>query len=295
VFLAGEREAGQREPGEKEAAMSTPDEAPTERQPARWVGSAAVPEGEPKRRLRTDDTLDLPIEERVPPPPEIRYVPVPVPAYGPPPGYQPLRYQPPGYPAPGYGPPPVFKRRRRKWPWVLLFSMLLCAGCCGGCYALTKPFSEQYPATATTTAAVTGLTIVEDAAARRTADRLRPAIDTGQLDEVRFTVVYADQRNRQSRITVFGTTRFVADPRKDLNTALGKLADELKLTGLRKVDAGELGGEQRCGTGRLDGTAVALCAGGDHGSIGVALFAGRGIEASSPVMQSIRATVIVRG
>src|SRR5690242_5619899 len=119
-----------------------PDEAPTERQPAKWIGSSPV-------RRRLDDTLDLPIHERVPPEPEIRYVPVPV--YPPPPQL--------GAPAPRPGkptrrpygplPPPTFRPRpRRKWPWVLLFLMLLCGGCCGGAYAWAKPFYDEYPATA---------------------------------------------------------------------------------------------------------------------------------------------------
>ena len=282
--------------------MSTPDEAPTERQPAKWVGSAGVP-SERKRRLGTDDTLDLPIEERVPPPPpEIRYVPVPAhpPAY--PPVHPPARPARGGAPRggaprggpPGFGPVPQYRRRRRKWPWVFLFFALLCLGCCGGVYAWARPFYDQYPATASTTAAVAGLTIVSDASASQTADRLRSAIDTEQLDEARFKVVYADQRNRQSRITVFGTTRFITDPKKDLDTALGKLADDLRMSDVREVDAGALGGEQRCGTGRLDGKAITLCAWGDHGSIGVALFANRSVEASGPLLRDIRAAIISR-
>lgn len=252
--------------------MATPDETPTEPRPATWVGSASVP--------RYEETLDLPVHERVPPaPPEIRYVPVPV--YGPPPRYAP--------------PQVIMKRRRRKWPWVLGFFALLCLGCCGGCVAWARPYYEQYPATAVTTAAVTGLKIVDDTAATRTGERLRGAVESSQLDEARFIIVYADQTNRQSRVTVFGTTRFVTDPKKDLDAALGKLTDDLQLNGVREVDAGPLGGEQRCGTGKLDGKAVALCAWADHGSLGVALFAGRSVEASHDRLQDIRNAVIQRG
>jgi hypothetical protein len=273
--------------------MATPDETPTERQPAKWVGSASVPENDRTRRRRTDDTLDLPIEERVPPPPEIRYVhvpvhvPVPVPAYG-------QRYAPP---PPGYRPPmppPQYRRRRRKWPWVFAFLMLACLGCCGGVVAWAKPYYDQYPATAVTTAAVTGLKVIDDSAAIQTAERLRDAVESSQLDESRFVVVYADQGNRQSRVTVFGATRFVGDPKKDLDAALGKLTQDLQLNGLREVDAGPLGGEQRCGTGKLDGKSIALCAWADHGSLGVALFAGRTVEAGHELLLNIRGAVIQR-
>jgi hypothetical protein len=271
----------------------------TER-PATWVGSAAVRPGDStKRRPRADDTLDLPIDERLPPPPEIRYVHVPVPVYGPPPG-PPRSGRRPPQPPPGYAPPrsapppPQYRRRRRKWPWVLLFLFALCAGCCGGAYAIARPYWDEYPATAEIDAKVAGLNPVEDKTAQKTADRLRKAVESDQVDEARFTVVYADPGNKQSRVTVFGTTRFITDPKKDLDAAMGKLTADLQLANLREVDAGALGGEQRCGTGKLDGKAVSMCAWADHGSMGVAVFAARTVEASSPILQNIRAGVIQR-
>jgi len=272
--------------------VSTPDaseEEPTLRQPAKWIGSAALP----ARRL--EDTLDLPIEERVPPPPEIRYVPVPVPVY--PPQYGPPKYRPPQYGPPKYGPPPrplpAYRKKRRKWPWVLITMAVLCAGCCGGAVLWSKQIYDQYPSTAVTDAAVAGLTAIEDATADQVVDRLRGAIDTQQLDEARFSVVYRDTSKR--RVTVFGTTRFVGDPKKALDASMTQLTGQLQLTDVHKVDAGPLGGEERCGTGRLDGRSMAMCAWADHGSMGVGLFPGRSIEASSPMLQNIRGAIIQRG
>jgi hypothetical protein len=271
--------------------VSTPDaskEEPTLRQPAKWIGSAALP----ARRL--EDTLDLPVEERVPPPPEIRYVPVPVPVYPPrygPPRYGPRPPMPPRYPPPR--PLPAYPKKRRKWPWVLMTMALLCAGCCGGGVLWSKQIYDQYPSTAVTDAAVAGLTAIEDATADKAVDRLRQAIDTQQLDEARFSVVYRDTSKR--RVTVFGTTRFVGDPKKALDASVTQLTSQLQLTDVHKVDAGPLGGQERCGTGRLDGRAIAMCAWADHGSTGVGLFPGRSIEASSPMLQNIRGAIIQRG
>ena len=264
--------------------VSTPDaseEEPTLRKPATWIGSAALP----VRRL--DDTLDLPIDERVPPPPEIRYVPVPVypPRYGPPP---PVRYAPP---PPRYA-PPQYRKRHRKWPWVLLTMALLCGGCCGGAFLWSKSIYDQYPATAVTDAAVAGLTSVEDASADKIVDRLRGTIDTEQIDEARFSVVYRDTSRR--RVTVFGTTRLVSDPKKAIDASMTQLTGQLQLTDVHKVDAGPLGGQERCGSGRLDGRSVAVCAWADHGSMGVGLFAGRSVEGSAPTLQEIRAAIIQR-
>jgi hypothetical protein len=268
-------------------SVSTPDashEEPTLRQPAKWIGTAALP----ARRL--EDTLDLPVDERVPPPPEIRYVPVPVPVYppkyGPPP---PVRYGPP---PPRYAAPPQYRKKHRKWPWVLLTLMLACGGCCGGAFLWSKQIYDQYPATAATDAAVAGLTAVEDTSADKIVSRLRGTIDTEQVDEARFSVVYRDTSKR--RVTVFGTTRLVTDPKKAIDASMTGLTSQLQLTDVHKVDAGPLGGQERCGTGRVDGRSVAVCAWADHGSMGVGLFAGRSIEGSSPMLQDIRAAIIQR-
>jgi hypothetical protein len=278
-------------------SVSTPDasnEEPTLRQPAKWIGTAALP----ARRL--EDTLDLPVEERVPPPPEIRYVPVPVypPSYAPPPHkpprYGPPQYGPPPHKPPRYGPPPLpqYRKKRRKWPWVLLTMMLACGGCCGGAFLWSKQSYDQYPATAATDAAVAGLTAVDDGSADKIVSRLRGTVDTEQIDEARFSVVYRDMSKR--RVTVFGTTRLVTDPKKALDASMTQLTSQLQLSDVHKVDAGPLGGQERCGTGRLDGRSVAVCAWADHGSVGVGLFAGRSVEGSAPTLQEIRAAIIQR-
>jgi hypothetical protein len=188
-----------------------------------------------------------------------------------------------------------YPRRRRKWPWVLAVLGLMCLGCCGGVVALARPWLDQYPATVSTAATVNGLSVVQDHAAERTAARLHTSIDTQQLDEARYTIVYAQQPDRFGHVILFGTTRFVSDPKKDLDAALDALADDLRLTEVRTVDAGPLGGHERCATGRLDGKTAAVCAWADHGSVGVGLFPGRTVEAGSPMLQTIRGAIIHRG
>lgn len=169
---------------------------------------------------------------------------------------------------------------------------LLCAGCCGGAFLWSKQIYDQYPASAATDTTVAGLTAVEDDAADQVVNRLRGSIDTEQIDEARFSVAYRDTNKR--RVTVFGTTRLVADPKKAIDASMTQLTGELQLTDVHKVDAGPLGGQERCGTGRLDGRSVSMCAWADHGSMGVGLFAGRSIESSSPMLQEIRAAIIQR-
>ena len=84
---------------------------------------------------------------------------------------------PPGWrPPPGYVAVPV--RRRRKWPWVLLLSVLCCCGVPG---YFAQPLWEQYPASATTPATIADLSLRQDDAERA---HRRPAAG-GDADRVR--------------------------------------------------------------------------------------------------------------
>jgi hypothetical protein len=258
--------------------MPEPDESPAGK-PTRWIGSSPVPENDrdrERRRRFADDTQDLPIVEE--PAPQIQYVPVPVP----------VPYQPPVHP---HGRPP----KRRVWPWLLLLSLIACLGCCGGCAAWVLPYFQQYPATALTTANVPGLTIVEDAALTTEARALRrDSVESDQLGEQRFAVIYADTARRQQRVVLFGATRFIGKTAEDLDVALDRLGASVPLTGRREVDPGGLDGEQRCASGRFRNAPAAMCAWADHGSIGVVLFPGREVDASAILLQEIRAAVIKR-
>ncbi|GAA2625591.1 hypothetical protein GCM10010399_66310 [Dactylosporangium fulvum] len=281
-----------------------PDESPTLRQPAEpgsptWVGSASVPPGGSRRRRQWEDTLDLPVEPQTlqqpaaPPQPEIRYIPVPVPSH-PHAGYGPL---PHGYrpPPPGYAPPPpVYRRRRRKWPWVLLFLFALCAGCCGGSYAWARPYWVQYPASVDTAATVPGLTRTDDAAAKKTAEQLRTSLTSDHLDESGFTVTYQDAANRQQRVIVFGATRFITDPARDLDASIRKLGTKIQISDVRKVDPGVFGGEQRCAASRMDGRSAAVCGWSDHGVIAIAVFTGKSVDQAAATTRNLRGSIVRR-
>jgi hypothetical protein len=51
----------------------------------------------------------------------------------------------------------------------------------------------------------------------------------------------------------------------------------------------------RCANGRKDGKAIAVCGWADHGSMAVALFVGRTIEQSAPILKDLREAIIERG
>jgi hypothetical protein len=248
-----------------------------------------VPPGGSRRRRQWEDTLDLPAAPRTldlpVPPPRVQYVPVTPPGYGPP---------PPGYRPGPFPPPPQFRRRRRKWPWVMLFLFALCAGCCGGSYAWARPYWVQYPASVRTEATVPGLTRLNDAASKKAAEQLQTSLTSDHLDESGFTVAYHDASDSRQRVLVFGATRFITNPSRDLDASLRKLGTKIQIQNIRDVDPGVFGGEQRCAAARLDGRAATACGWSDHGVIAIAVFQGKQLDAASSAMQNIRGSIVVR-
>lgn len=176
----------------------------------------------------------------------------------------------------------------------MLFLFTLCAGCCGGSYAWARPYWVQYPASVQVDATVPGLTRTTDATAKKTAEQLQKSLTSDHLDESGFTVIYQDANNRQVRVIVFGATRFITNPSRDLEASIRKLPEQLQVGAVREIDPGPFGGEQRCATARLDGRAATLCGWADHGVIAMAVFPGKTLEQSATLTQNIRGSIVRR-
>jgi hypothetical protein len=197
---------------------------------------------------------------------------------------------PPGWrPPPGYVAVPV--RRRRKWPWVLLLSVLCCCGVPG---YFAQPFWEQYPASATTPATIADLSLRQDDASERTADRLRAATRVEYVfAESTFAAVYGDGRGK--RVTVFGATGLRFDPDGDVTHEIDRLTDRYGLTEIRTVPADRRGEQRRCGVGDDDGRGVVVCSWADHGSVGSGVFTRLDVEDSSRLLSQVRDSILTRG
>ena len=174
----------------------------------------------------------------------------------------------------------------------MLFWLLAAAACCGGVTLWGRPFLDEYPASIAAEADVPGLTRSSDTGRQRTADKLLGALESEQWDEQSVSVLYTDQRQRGA--TLLATTRFVYDPKKALKERFTKLTNDLKIRDSEPVDAGELGGYGRCGTGTLNGRGVALCGWADHGSLAVLVTAGRSVPETADLLGTIRAAVLKR-
>ncbi|MDG4832746.1 hypothetical protein O7627_26055 [Solwaraspora sp. WMMD1047] len=218
------------------------------------------------------------------------------PAAGGPAGWQagPGRSAPPGWrPPPGYVPAPP--RRRRTWPGVMLTLTLLTVACCCGVPAyFGKPMWEQYPASASLPAEVADLQLRDDAASGSDAQRLAGEMRAAHLfAEDTFAGVYSAPGNK--RITVFGATGFRFSPESDVEAEMTRLGEQFELTGVQAIETGIRGEYQRCGTGRIDGTDVVVCAWADHGSIAAGVFTRLSVEDSARLLAELRTWIVQRG
>jgi hypothetical protein len=240
---------------------------------------ATRPPVQPRAALPPPQAL-VPVRKapKRPKPPKVRNAPPPPPQA--PPGY------PPGYP-PG---PPAFRRRRRKWPWFLLFTI----ACCCGCPAyFGKPMWEQYPASASLPAQVADLRLREDNATQRTTERLKADLRAAHwLAEDTFAGVYADRAGK--KVTVFGTTGFRFSPEGDLRTEMTRLTDEYSLQDVETIDTGTRGEFLSCGVGKEGNATVAVCGWADHGSLATAVFTRRSPRDSASLLEELREAIVSR-
>jgi hypothetical protein len=68
-----------------------------------------------------------------------------------------------------------------------------------------------------------------------------------------------------------------------------------KVTGMRDVPAGRLGGVMKCGNTSGDGGDFAVCGWADHGSVVMAMFPGRSVDAAGSLLRQIREGIQTRG
>jgi hypothetical protein len=222
----------------------------------------------------------VPVQPRVPAGPAGRSLPAP----------------PPWAPRPVQRPLPPAPRRKRRWGRRLAALSLLGVFCCCGLpFAYYQfPAARQYPVAAALPSTFADLRLSDDGsskqAAQRLADQLRDV--NVSADDV-FAGVYADRRG--TRVTVFGVTGWRFTPGSDVAAQLDRLNKDFDLTGVRSFDIGEAGAHEQCGSGRVDGTTVVVCAWADHGSLATVLLTRRTVNDSADLVSRLRSEVLTPG
>ncbi|MDG4827654.1 hypothetical protein O7635_37925 [Asanoa sp. WMMD1127] len=230
-----------------------------------------------------------------PPPPQLP-VPVPAPAPTPPARTRKAKRRPePAGPPPGWRPPPGYVavpvRRRRRWPWFALLSLLCCCGCPAW---FGQPMWTQYPASAAVPSAVDGLTLRDDPQSRRATQQLKDELNNAYMfKEGTFAGLFVDRDDKLA--TVFGTTGFHFSPDDDVTSEINRLTGPYHLRQVRTVESTERGESRRCGVGTDNGAEVVVCSWADHGSIGTGVFTRLDVNDSNKRLSRLRDTIVTRG
>jgi hypothetical protein len=197
---------------------------------------------------------------------------------------------PPGWRPPvGYVAVPV--RRRRKWPWVLLVTVVVCCACPAW---FGQPLYTQYPASATVPDTIGDLTRRDDPASERAAAGLKAATRTAHpLAESTFAALYTDPNGKL--VKVFGTTGLRWSPDADAQAEIDRHSRAYGLEDVAPVRTAVRGEARRCGVGTDDGDSVVVCTWADHGSLGTGVFSRLDVQDSNAVLTTLRDQIVTRG
>ncbi|MEV4728253.1 hypothetical protein [Micromonospora humida] len=194
---------------------------------------------------------------------------------------------PPPQPPPNRPPKGYVRRKRRRWPWVLLLSLVCCCGCPAW---FGKPAWQQYPADAALPAQVADLTLRSDSGSE--VDKLKTEVRKANLlAEDVYAGVYSTSDGK--RVIVFGDTGFRLRPESDADDAMVRLTDTFKLDTPQPVDSGVRGRYERCATGSSDGTDVVVCTSVDHGSSATGVFTRLSVDDSARLLATMRAQIVI--
>ncbi|MER6758306.1 hypothetical protein ABT235_29500 [Micromonospora echinofusca] len=184
--------------------------------------------------------------------------------------------------------------RRRRVAWAVAALVGLAGAAVLGTAGMR--IAQQKDADLATPDRVAGLVRDDSDRARSTSDYLRSGFAADIDLDSSFGIVYRDPADEKRSVLVFGGTTLLWQPERDLDSLFKLLTDETgKVTGLRKVPAGRLGGVMKCGTTSGDGGDFAVCGWADHGSVVMAILPGRAVEDAGQLFRSIRAEIQTRG
>ncbi|GIJ49675.1 hypothetical protein Val02_65610 [Virgisporangium aliadipatigenens] len=152
--------------------------------------------------------------------------------------------------------------------------------------------APEYPATISLPATVAGMTKVDDADLQKTADETATKIKNSTDADSAIAAYYAPDGDVQKIVGLVGATTRITDPESELD---GAFSSALAVSGVRKVDAGPLGGVMKCGNTSSGGVALTVCGWADGGSLALGIFLNRSVTESGDLFVKIRAEILHRG
>jgi hypothetical protein len=173
---------------------------------------------------------------------------------------------------------------------------VIALGCCGVGAVIAAPILKEYPATVTVPPDLAGMTKQQNAETDRLGQSLGEELKkTANVDSA-VAGLYAAAGDAQHPVLVLGASGLLLSPTNEVDSAFkGMGTSGLPVSNVAPYDAGSLGGTIKCGTGKVPGTSLVVCAWGDHGSLGMAIFYNRPIAESADLFLKVREGMLSRG
>lgn len=221
-----------------------------------------------------------------------------------PPAQQPYGAAPPPYVQPGAPPPfgtfpPPQPEKRSRGPVLAIVGgslALLLILCVGGAFFFGSGILSESDATLSTPDTVAGLQKMTRTELQSAVDTMAKSVESDRGWENPIAAFYEDPADPQKMVMLVGGTTFLLRPGAELDSQLKAFEESNGSTikDLRDVDAGELGGVMRCGTGTVISVPLTLCAWADHGSLVMAGFYNRALDESAALLRQIRSEILKR-
>ncbi|MEU5720312.1 hypothetical protein [Micromonospora sp. NPDC047738] len=178
---------------------------------------------------------------------------------------------------PSFGGPEVPPKKKSKAGKIVLIVLavvvVLCVG--GGAaiyFAAKDTVGEVVDATKTRVSApetLGGRAKVDNPQLQAAATEMEAEIKKDVPDATSTVGAFYGDPTKQDLVMIAGASGVMADPKKELEDATTGLGSELGVTEFKTVDAGPLGGDAKCGDGKIDGDPVGVCVWADRGSVGM--------------------------
>ncbi|MEV4810304.1 hypothetical protein [Micromonospora avicenniae] len=181
-----------------------------------------------------------------------------------------------GQPQEGTAPGPSVPKRSNTGRTVLIVVAVVLVLCLGGgiatWFVIKDDVSDGIEAASTRVVApetLAGRPRITNAELQSVADQMVTEVKKGTQGRFTSTVgaFYGDPAKRELAMIV-SASGLISDPEKELDGAVAEISPELTIAETTPVDPGPLGGEARCGDGKVDATPLGVCLWADRGSVG---------------------------
>ena len=212
------------------------------------------------------------------------------------PGYaQPDQEAYPGH-SPVSAPPPPKKSKAGKIVLIVIAALVLL---CGGGVAVTLfAFKDdaQEIVDASKTRLVEPETLgerpkINDADFQKIADQMVGSMQKSLPGASSTVGAFYGDPAKEDLVMVAGASALVADPEKELDAAITGFSAALKITNVKAVEPGPLGGIAKCGDANAQGVDMGVCVWADRGSLGVVAIYFKNGEQAQAELVAIRQAV----